>query len=313
MKLTWKDGYFYKPDGTRYFPMGQFGCYFRAEYVDEEQGASSQHGSNLLEFQRCTKGIWRKLFKFFKEEGYTCIRMFPRGESGGSAWEGLDIGGRVNMPLLNNIKKYMEVAREFDIKLELCLLTEPECSFYCRADTRTYWGRRLWKPEEIAAASPSQRRFLENPNDIVPYNQFFSDPDVRACCHQFLDEILPLLKDFDDLFCVEVFNEMGWASPHENPANTFRWEITEDYLDFSRDMVDHIRRVAPELPVCISNAGVGILGHDTIQWGREIAPDFFSLHNYPDICGAQPGTDYASVTDMTLQYTRSQLPSIMGE
>ena len=64
MEITWKDGYFYKPDGTRYFPMGQFGCYFRAEYVNEELGAKSQHGGNLLEFQRCTKGIWRKLFQF---------------------------------------------------------------------------------------------------------------------------------------------------------------------------------------------------------------------------------------------------------
>ena len=38
---------------------------------------------------------------------------------------------------------------------------------------------------------------------------------------------------------------------------------------------------------------------------REIQPDFFSLHNYADICGSRPGIDYASISDMALQYTAS--------
>jgi len=311
--MQWKNGYFHNDDGSRYIPMGMFGCYFRLEYVGEEMKGRSQHGSALIEFQNATLSVWQRFFRFLAEEGCTAIRMFPRGDSGGSAWEGLDIGGKVNRSLFYSIKAYMEEARKYGIKLQLCLFTEPECSFYCQKDTRTYWGRRLWKKEEIAAAAPSQRRFLENTDDIVSYEDFFSDPDVRDCCHRFLDEILPMLKEIPDLYALEVFNESGWASPHADPMNTFRWEITPAYLDWHRDMVDHIRRVWPEMPVCISNPGVSILGHDTVHWCREIGPDFFSLHNYPDICGSRPGMDYAAITDMVLQYTAASVPTIMGE
>ena len=312
--MRFENGAFRREDGRRYLPLGQFGCYFSAAYVGEELAADSQHGNKLIEFQHATRGIWRRFFRFLDEEdGATAIRMFPRGDSGGSAWEGLDIGGRLNQPLLDKIKAYLADAQTQGIGLQLCLFTEPECSFYCQPYTRTYWGTRLWTKEEIAAAAPEQKRFLEDPGDIVSYDRFFSDPDVRACCHRFLDEILPELADFDALYAVEVFNESGWASPHADPMNTFRWEDTPDYLDWHRDMVDHIRRAAPSLPVCVSNPGVGLLGHDPIHWAREIRPDFFSLHNYPDICGSRPGMDYAAITDMSVQYIAAECPVMMGE
>lgn len=312
--MKWKNGYFYHDDGSRYIPMGIFGCYFNADYVGEVLAAVSQHGSSLLEFQRCTKRIWDNFFRFLSEEGCTAIRMFPRGDSGGSAWEGLDIGGKVNLALFETIKRYMTAARSYGIKLQLCLFTEPECSFYCQRDTRSYWGRRLWTAKEMQAAAPSQKRFLEHPDDIVSYDDFFTDPDVRDCCHRFLDEILPMLDEFgDDLFSIELFNESGWASPHARPMNTFRWEDTAGYLDWHRDMIQHIHRVAPQLPVCISNPGVSILGHDTVHWCRETSPDFFSLHNYPDICGSRPGIDYAAISDAALQYTAAQTTTMMGE
>lgn len=312
--MLFQNGYFYNSDGTRYIPMGQFGCYFRGEYIGEQPAGGSQHGVSLIEFQRSTKSVWNKIFRFFAEEdGCTMIRMFPRGDSGGSAWEGLDIGGKVNRSLFESIRSYMEEGRAYGMKLQLCLFTEPECSFYCQKDTRSYWGIRMWSREEIENAAPSQKRFLEHPEDIVSYDDFFSDPDVRDCCHRFLDEILPMLAEIPDLFAVEVFNESGWASPHAAPMNTFRWEDTPAYLDWHRDMVEHIRRVSPGLPICISNPGVSILGHDTIHWCREIGPDFFSLHNYADICGSRPGMDYAAITDMALQYTAAEVPTMMGE
>ena len=312
--MQWKNGYFYNDDGSRYIPMGMFGCYFRTDYIGEESEVVSQHGGSLMEFQQCTKGIWRKFFQFLADDGCTAIRMFPRGNSGGSAWEGLDIGGKVNRPLFETMKAYMRCAREYGLRLQLCLFTEPECSFYCQRDTRTYWGKRLWREEELANAAPSQKRFLDNVDDIVSYDDFFTDPDVRDCCHRFLDEILPMLSEFgDDLFAVELFNESGWASPHARPANTFRWEDTPGYIDWHRDMAEHVKRAVPHLPVCISNPGVSILGHDTVHWSREIAPDFFSIHNYPDICGSRPGTDYAAINDMLVQYTKSCVNTMMGE
>ena len=311
--MEWRNGYFYNADGTRYLPLGQFACYFRTDYVGEELVADSQHGNALIEFQHATKSVWQRLFRFLAKDGCTAIRMFPRGDSGGSAWEGLDIGGRVNESLLAKIKAFLAEARPYGIRLQLCLFTEPECSFYCQRDTRTYWGRRLWTPEQIASAAPSQRRFLDNPDDIVSYDDFFSDPDVRDCCHRFLDALIPELVGFEDLFAVELFNESGWASPHARPMNTFRWEDTPAYLDWHRDMTEHIRRLAPALPICISNPGISLLGHDTVHWCREIQPDFFSFHNYPDICGSRPGIDYAAISDMALQYTAAHTPTMMGE
>jgi len=309
-----KNGYFYHPDGTRYIPLGQFGGYFCADYIDEEVKTDSHNSNSMLEFQKMPRGIWRRFFRYLSEEvGATAIRLFPRGDSNGAAWEGLDIGGRVNLDLLEKMKWYLRDARDYGIKLQLCLFTEPECSFYCQKYTRLYWGRRMWTDDEVKNASPEQRRFLENTDDIISYEDFFTDPDVRKCCHRFLDEILPLLRDFEDLFAIEIFNEMGWASPHAVPMNTFRWEATPGYIDWMRDMAEHIKRDAPDLPLMISDPGVGLLGHDTVHWGRESGVDFFSLHNYPDICGYRPGADYAAITDMTLQYTKSVIPAMMGE
>ena len=312
--MHWDGHSFRREDGTRYLPLGLFSCYFPLSYVGEELAADSQHGGDLMEFQHATVGVWRKLFRFLREEdGINAIRLFPRGDSGGSAWEGLDIGGRVNLSLLEKIKAFLREAKPYGIGLQLCLFTEPECSFYCEEYTRTYWGKRFWTREEIAAASPSQRRFLENPGDLVSYDAFFTDPDVRACCHRFLDELLPLLADVDGLFAVELFNESGWASPHADPPNTFRWEDTPGYLDWHRDMAGHVKRMLPGIPVCFSNPGVGLLGHDPVHWCREIGPDFFSLHVYPDICGAPEWLDYAAVTDSVLLYSSAAAPAMMGE
>ncbi len=95
--------------------------------------------------------------------------------------------------------------------------------------------------------------------------------------------------------------------------NTFRWENTPGFIDFQRDMVAHIRRAAPELPIAISNPGVGILGHDPIHWARDIDPDFYSLHSYPEISGVCDGLDYAAVTDATVQYMHAVKPAMPGE
>ena len=312
--MRWDRRGFRREDGTRYLPLGLFSCYFPLSYVNEELAADSQHGGDLMEFQHATVGVWRRLFRFLSEEdGINAIRLFPRGDSGGSAWEGLDIGGRVNRSLLEKIRAFLREAKPYGIGLQLCLFTEPECSFYCEEYTRTYWGKRLWTPDEIASSSPAQRRFLEAPGDLVSYDGFFTDPDVRTCCHLFLDELLPLLRDMDGLFAVELFNESGWASPHADPPNTFRWEDTPGYLDWHRDMTEHVKRMLPDIPVCFSNPGVGLLGHDPVHWCREIRPDFFSLHVYPDICGAPEWLDYAAVTDSVLLYSASAAPTMLGE
>lgn len=312
-KVSFREGYFYHENGERYVPLGYFGSYFADYEADDLQGRTSQHGNDLLEFQRMPVSVWRKFFGNLRAQGYTALRLFPRGDSSGSAWEGLDIGGRLNRPLLETMFKYFDVAAEYGIKIQLCLFSQMECSFYCQPDTRRYWGSRLYTPEEIENAPAFQQRFLKHPEDLVTYNDYFSDPDVRACNKQFLDEIIPLVVANPNVFMVEISNELGWASPNATPPNTFRWEITSSYLDWTREMVAHIHALAPGLPVCISNPGIGLLGHDPVQWARETGVDVFSLHIYPDICGHAPGSDYARIADVTLRYTRTASPAMYGE
>ena len=119
--MIWKDGYFRNPDGTRYIPLGQFGGYFFASYIGDEVKTDSHNSNKMLEFQKMPRSIWRKYFRYLSEEvGSTAIRLFPRGDSNGAAWEGLDIGGRVNLELLEKMKWYLRDAREYGIKL--CLV-----------------------------------------------------------------------------------------------------------------------------------------------------------------------------------------------
>lgn len=124
---------------------------------------------------------------------------------------------------------------------------------------------------------------------------------------------MPQLNDCPEIFALELVNEYGWASPHATPPNTFRWELTHRYFEWAKDMLSLIRQLSPDLPVCISNPGVGILGHDNVQWGKELAPDFYSIHNYNDICGHLKGMDYAAISRMTLQYTQLACPAMYGE
>ncbi|MBO7404144.1 MAG: hypothetical protein J6V24_04210, partial [Clostridia bacterium] len=78
-----RNRYFHNPDGTRYLPLGMFGCYFSLAYVGEELAADSQHGNRLIEFQHATRGVWQKFFRFLAvEDGVTAITCFRAGTAG---------------------------------------------------------------------------------------------------------------------------------------------------------------------------------------------------------------------------------------
>lgn len=305
-----KDG-----QGGIYLPLGIFGCYFPADIIGEEPGMPTWHGAGLLQYHRLTKAQWRKFFSWLQKQGYTALRMFPRGESIGSAWEGLDLGGRLNRTLFGTLTSYMEIAREYGIRFQLCLFTQPECSVYCNRLTAMAFGPRRLSAAELA--SPMSDGYIDETGEgdrvpFVPYERYFSDPAVRRLNKSYLDELIPLLPS-DDVFAVELYNEIGWSSPNALIPNAFRWEYKNDIIDWCADMVSHIKRLAPGLPVCVSNPGVSLLGHDPAEWQMKIKPDFYSVHNYPDCCGYFPGLDYALMSDAALKYTMSAGPAMYGE
>lgn len=309
--MKFDNGYFYNKDGSRYFPLGIFGNYFEIDHIEDEFDYKSYHGQQVIEFQNLPRSVWRRFFQWLNKNGYTALRLFPRGVSIGSAWEGLDLGGKLNMRLYNAMMKYISIASEYGLKTQLCLFTEPECSVYCNKMTRLLWGTQMSGNE--TDFSSSQQRFYKNSDDIVKYSDYFSDPDVISCNLKFLNEIIPLIKDNQNIFLTELFNEIGWASPHADVANTFRWEMTDKYLSWNKIMISEIKKLAPDLPVCISNPGVGIIGHDTVLWGENIKPDIFSIHIYPDCCGHVKGFDFATMADMVYKYTSIGSQPMYGE
>ncbi len=312
--------FFKNKDGSLYLPLGIFGCYFSAAFIGEEPGMPTRHGEGLLQFQRLTKSQWRKFFSWLQKQGYTALRMFPRGDSIGSAWEGLDRGGSVNRTLFDTLTSYMKTAREYGIRFQVCLFTQPECSVYCNRLTKTAFGHpaptaaQLASPLSDGMPPPSGSPDREDAaNELVPYERYFSDETVRRLNKSYLDEIIPLLAQNEDVFAVELYNETGWSSPNSLIPNAFRWEYKDDIIGWCSDMTAHIRKLAPGLPVCVSNPGVGLLGHDPAEWQKKIRPDFFSVHNYPDCCGHFPGLDYAMMSDATLKYTMSAGRAMYGE
>jgi len=307
--------YFKNKDGSIYLPLGLFGCYFSAAFIGEEPGMPTSHGEGLLQFHRLTKVQWRKFFSWLQKQGYTALRMFPRGESIGSAWEGLDCGGSINRTLFDTLTAYMETAREYGIRFQICLFTQPECSVYCNRLTKMAFGPRRMSAAELA--SPSSDGITGESRDIadtiVPYERYFSDTGVRRLNKNYLDEIIPLLAVNEDVFAVELYNEIGWSSPNSLIPNAFRWEYKNDIIGWCADMTAHIKQLAPGLPVCVSNPGVGLIGHDPVEWQIKTHPDFYSVHNYPDCCGHFLGLDYALMSDATLKYTMSAGCAMYGE
>lgn len=311
MKFT--NGYFMQDDKKRYIPLGLFAGYFDVELIDDEIGGICTHGDNVVPFYGLTKSLWRKFFSRLQGEGYTAIRLFPRGENFGTGGIGLDRGGSLNEVLFETFESFINTGGEYGIKTQLCLFSMPECSFFCNSLSRELGCSEHFRKESINTMPDFQQRFFRNKNDIVTYNDYFIDPDIRKCNKKFLDEIMPRIAVNDNIFSVELYNEMGWASPYSDVVNTFRWERAETFVEWAKDMVNHIKYINKDIPVCISNPGVGILGHDPYEWGVRIKPDFYSLHIYPDCCGWQHGFDFASMADMTYKYTSAAVPALYGE
>ena len=310
-----KDGYFYKADGkTRFVPLGMLTNYFAGNEIFLTPSRQTTHGENILEFHQLTKNDWRKFFAHLQMEGHTAMRLYPRGINIDNAWEGLDCGGQVNEGLLSLILDYINMAGSYGIRTQLILFTQPEASVYCSVKTQMLFGARFRDQRERDAAPKFVKRFCADKPETVSYAKFFMDDDVRCCCTRFLELLLPRIADNPNIFALELVNELGWCGPYAECPNAFFWKGEQSILDWAQEMVETIHRNAPQVPVCISGAGAGILGQDILCRSQRIRPDFYSIHLYPQMCGHLDGvTDFATVAEFSLKYAQANGNAMLGE
>ncbi|MDD6175543.1 MAG: hypothetical protein PUC59_07275 [Firmicutes bacterium] len=310
-----KNGDFVDPDGEHvFFPIGAFANYFPAEIISSGPTRSRPDGNDLLEFQNLTAEDWKRFFEQLKRKGYTAIHLYPRGINVDDAWEGLDRGGQVNEELLAQMLEYINLAGSCGIRTQLDLFTQPETSVYCSSKAQLMFGARFCSREEAEAAPPYVRRFCSGAGGTVSYENYFLDPDVRRCNIRFLELLLPRIAENPNIFALELIHEMGWRGPYAARPNTFAWESEQAILEWGAEMIRTVRRLAPQIPVCVSTPGTGIFGYEILCWTKRLQPDFYSLHLYPQFCGHLNGRgDFASVAEFSLKYAQAGGCAMIGE
>ena len=297
-----------------FFPMGMFANYFPAEVICSSATRGRSDGADLLEFHNLSREEWKRFFERLKKKGYTAIHLYPRGININDAWEGLDRGGQANKELLSQMLDYINLAGSYGIRTQLDLFTQPEASVYCSAATQLIFGTRFCSREEEAAAPPYVRRFCSGAAYTVSYERYFSDQDVRRCNIRFLELLLPQIAENPNIFALELVHELGWRGPYAGRPNTFAWADEQAILDWAAEMIQTVRRLAPNLPVCISSPVTGIFGYEILSWTKRLQPDFYSLHLFPQFCGHLNGiADFASVAEFSLKYAQAGGCAMIGE
>ena len=108
------NGYFATADGRPFVPLGGFYAnWVQLETPDGEWG-------NLKSFTDTSDDDKRRWMKFLHESGATAMRFMLRTHRP-HGMEPMDVGGRVNQPLLAEAMRYLDLARQFDLKFQLVL------------------------------------------------------------------------------------------------------------------------------------------------------------------------------------------------
>jgi hypothetical protein len=308
-------GGFQSTDGTPFFPLG--GHYaniipagtFPLPDADRNLVYAGQETEPVVDTFRASEETWRRWFAHCRDAGFTVLRIFPRagGYTGDEMEDSLDIGGRVNPRLWKRMDRYMQVAAEYGIRFQFLILIEPRSTvYYDNGKTRQKFALPQWTAEELQRAEPFQRKFLSPDGPYLPFDGYFTDPDVRACQRKYLREMLHLLRGDPRIFALELYNEMGWTE-------AMHWELEEAMIAWSNEMIGIIRETMPDVPVTISHPGLGMLGYDPVHWCRSTAIDFFSPHFYAGLLGESEQVDFPAAVSTLARYTAAVKPNFPGE
>lgn len=259
----------------------------------------------ILEFQDATDAELRRWLKYCRKQGINFLRLFSRGMMR-PVQDPLDIGGQVNRPLWERMRQYLDLCHEMGIYIHFVVVPEPRTSVYMCEQALRERVLPHFTNDELAALPEHRRRFLDTSQPRLNYEQFFTDPDVLRCHLDYLADLAECLDDHPAVIALEIYNEQQWS-------DHFLWHAHDAEVQWTAQLVDHIKKLMPDLPVCCSFAGFGIAAQDPLLWLDRINMDFFSPHAYQRLVGFNDKADFASLCDTIINYTQSERPTMMGE
>jgi len=278
----------------------------RAEEPDNPELAKLLAGAERkgwIEWDRADDELWHAWFAHLNRRGVTALRLFPRRKVNGDV---LDLCGKINHSLLDLMGRFMAAAAGYGIRFLLIVMPEPDQTGYLKKEYLKKWVAPAYTSAELKKLPAAQRRFVVEKR-TVPLAEYFSDPDVWACQRQYLDVLIEWVKKEPQVFALEIVNEQGWW------GERFHWDLEEATVAWGARVAEYIRKRAPQIPICLSHPGFGILGYEPLRWSRETPVDFYSPHFYAGLGGERRGMDFGLVTDLVMNYAAAVKPAFMGE
>ncbi len=315
-EILWRDGKFVRRDGSTFVPYG--GVFAEAIFADRcgitirPECRRPWGASNLLRFDDANDDELLKWLRYLKAEGMNYMRYFC-ASARRMAGEPLDIGGKLNPSIWPKLLHYMDLAAQEGVYFHFVLFPEPRTTIYMQQRHLEENALQYYTPDEIAALPAHRRRFLDPAQPRVGYDTYFADADVLACHIDLLRAMAPDLVDHPALLCVELYNEQQWDNDQFQKGRCFLWEVHDQEVAWSAELVRAVHRELPGVPVCCSFAGLGLAAQDPLLWIDRIPMDFFSPHLYQGLAGVPLKLDFAGISDVALKYSQPELPTMIGE
>ena len=258
------NGYFASESGRGFVPLG--GLYFNwlPEAIPKER--KNRRMGILTAYQKCNDQQLRDWFAYLKANGINTLRWMLRRHAGPSRhgiefMEPMDIVGRANPSILEDIQRVTRLAEEYDLYFLVALSIYP----YGK-DSKELERTVLphYKGVDLDQLPPHRRRFLKEKRMLRSEGDDYRDPDLLRCQQDYLRDLIPRLKDNPRIMAYELRNEM---KPTE--------------CDWANLMIDTIREIDPYTPVTVSHPGWGAsVGDLPIDWALKTDIDFFTFHIY---------------------------------
>jgi len=285
-----KNGYFATADGKPYLPLGGF----YINWVGLPDPRTGEEGRIIRSFTDATEEQTLHWLDYLHRQGVTTLRFMlrthtPRG------LEPMDIGGRVNRPLLARALRLMDLARRFDIRLLLVIHDDYDKPVYCNRDNLRTFSLPLFAGEDLGALPPYQRRFIRDGKVLRQAHDRYTDPDAIACQDDYGRELVGYLRDNPQVFGYELENEMV-----DCPA------------EWATHAIGAIRSVDPMTPICVSHGGGGLDTADPLWWTASTPIDFYTYHLYP-LGTTSEEIDYGLGVSLLARYGRMAGTCFLGE
>ena len=311
-----QDGWFRYEDGLAFIPLGGFhGNVMPMSLLKLEDGERKRLEPYLwtghLDLFDATEPILHQWFKYLADNGVNSLRLFPRARVG---LDVLDLCGKVNPELKDAFHRAFAIAKEYNIRFLLQIMPEPGRTGYINHNSLERHVLPRFTQEELNNLIPSQKRFLLE-KKTVGMKEYFTDPDVLACQKLFLENVLDWVAEEPQIFALEIYNEQGWSGERVQGKweHAFTFSFEDEEIQWSSEIVKAIKAKLPEMPVCLSHPGFGVIGYDPLKWSFGAGVDFYSSHLYAGLCGAKDDIDFPAVTAVTSAIINAGLINFPGE